>query len=218
MAHIDAVLPQCISAGSEGITSSMVDVITNPAGYDVRIQRRAGMRRKFNPTFSLRLADGQPDTGNLYDLMRLWEAVEGPLHTFAFHDRLDHKSCSPRNTPTMLDVLLGTGTGALATFQLRKGYTVGATTKYRTILLPKSGTVLISVNGVLRTETTHYTVNYETGLVTFTGGNIPAAGHLVKAGFWFYCKVRFDTNDLSQTYEGFRVGAMSSVPLIEVMQ
>jgi uncharacterized protein (TIGR02217 family) len=215
--HISATLPQCISAGSEGITSSAVDIITNPAGFDVRVQRRAGMRRKFTPTFSLRLQDGTPDTGTLYDLMRFWEICEGPLHSFAYHDRLDHKSCAPRATPSMLDCLIGTGDGATATFQMRKSYTLAATTRYRTILLPKSGTVLISVDGVLKTETTHYTVNYLTGIVTFTGGNIPAAGKLVKAGFWFYCKVRFDSNDLSQTYEGFKTGAMGSIPLIEVL-
>ena len=46
----------------------------------------------------------------------------------------------------------------------------------RAIQLPVAGTVEISVAGVLKTETTHYTVDYSTGVVTFTGGNIPAAG------------------------------------------
>lgn len=213
MAHISAVLPQCISAGSEGLIGSMVDVIGNPSGYDVRVQRRSMMRRTFNPVFSLRRRDGTPDTGTLYDIIRFWEAVEGPLHTFAYHDRLDHKSCSPNNTPAATDCLIGTGTGAQTAFQLRKGYTVGSTTKYRNIYLPKAGTVLAALDG---TPTTAFTVNATTGIITFNSA--PGSGVEVTAGFWFYCKVRFDMPDLSNIYEGYKVGSAGQMQLIEVIE
>ena len=210
MAHLTTPLPQCISAGSDGSIGTAVDIIRNPSGHDVRIQRRSESLRKFNIAYNLRRQS------DLDDILAHFEVCEGPLHTFPLNDRLDRKSCSSFDTPSMSDVSLGTGDGATAAFPLRKGYTRGPVTKYRTILLPDSGSVLIAVNGVLKTITTHYTVNLLTGIVTFTAGNIPTLGQAVTAGFTFKCKVRFDTNDLTASYEGFRVGQTGVIPVIEV--
>lgn len=211
MTHITDGLPNCYSSGSDGIPSFMVDISRGPTGYEQRIARRGFSLRKFNLAYSLRGID------DIYDILQHFEVCEGPLNTFPLLDRLDWKSCGPSDTPLSSDVLLGTGTGALTTFQLRKSYTRGSTTVYRTILLPISGSVLVEVNGTLKTETTHYTVNYTTGIITFTGGNTPPNGQLVKAGFKFKCKVRYDSNDLSFTYEGYKVQSISTVPVIEVI-
>ena len=62
--------------------------------------------------------------------------------------------------------------------------------------MPVNGTVEISVAGVPKTETTHYTVDYATGMVTFTPGNIPAAAQAVTATFEFDVPVRFAEDDL----------------------
>lgn len=213
MAHIDEVFPQNVSPGSEGLIESLVDVIRNPAGYDVRVKRRNWKPRKFNPTFSLRQSDGTPDTGKIYDIINFWEAADGPLNTFKFIDRLDYKSCRPNETPTALDVSIGTGDGSTDEFQIRKSYSVGSTTVYRNILCPKASSLLVALNG---SPTTSYTVDEETGLITFTSP--PGSGVVITAGFVFYCKVRFDMQDLSAVYEGFRVGSVGSVQLIEVIQ
>jgi uncharacterized protein (TIGR02217 family) len=211
MAFIDAALPPCISAGSEGTPSFQVDIARHPSGYEQRVARRGNALRRWNLGYSIRKLQ------DLYDVAQFFIAVEGPLNTFPYLDRLDDRSCAPTATPSQLDALIGIGDGATATFQLRKSYVAGSTTKYRTITLPISGSVKIAVNGVYKTETTHYTVDYSTGIVTFSGGNIPANGHDVTAGFKFRCKVRFEGNDLTQAYEGFRVGSMPSVPIIEVL-
>ena len=44
----------------------------------------------------------------------------------------------------------------------------------------------------------------------------PAAGRAVTAGFQFDTPVRFDTDRLDVTLEGFDAGRVVSVPLIEV--
>lgn len=215
--HISQAIPRCISSGSNFVVTSAVDIIRNPGGYDVRRQVRDETRRRADLVYNLRrLEDGDEQERGLYEILKHFEVCEGPRHTFPMLDRLDFKSCAPFDTPTPTDVLLGEGDGGNDTFQLRKGYTIGSTTKYRTIVLPVPETVLIAVDGLLKTETTDYEIDYETGEVTFQPTDIPGTGADVTAGFLFYVKVRFDTNDLSQAYEGFRVGSATSIPVIEV--
>lgn len=214
--HITQAIPRCISIGSNFVVTTAVDIIRNPGGYDVRRQNRDETLRRADLAYNLRRLEDDEQERGLYEILKHFEVCEGPVNTFPMLDRLDYKSCSPFETPSPSDVLLGEGDGGTDDFQLRKGYTIGALTKYRTILLPVEDSVLIAVDGILKIETTHYTVNYETGVITFTPGNIPGTGAEVTAGFKFYVKVRFDTNDLSQSYEGFRVGQISSIPVIEV--
>jgi hypothetical protein len=120
--------------------------------------------------------------------------------------------------PSATDVLIGTGDGSEDTFQLRKLFKPGTYQVAKNILRPINGTVLVSVDGVTKTETTHYTVNYNTGVVTFTGGNEPGAGLLVKAGCEFYTQARF-AEELDAVFEisadFFDAGTVPSIPLVE---
>lgn len=217
--HISTAIPRSISQGSNFVVTTAVDIIRNPAGYDVRRQNRDETLRKADLAYNIRrIEDVDEQERGLYEILKHFEVCEGPLHTFPMLDRLDFKSCAPFETPAKDDVVLGDGDGGTNEFQLRKGYTIGLNTKYRTILLPVEDTVLIAVDGILKVEDTDYTVNYETGIITFLPGHIPSTGAEVTAGFMFYVKVRFDTNDLTASYEGFRVGAVQSIPVIEVRQ
>jgi uncharacterized protein (TIGR02217 family) len=211
MTFYDIPLPPCIAAGSEGVIMARVEIARAPSGNEQRTARSSWRPRRYNLSYNIRrMAD-------LYDVIEQFEVMNGPEHSFPLLDRLDDRSCAPTVAPTMLDANIGTGDDATDDFQLRKGYTRGAQTVYRTITLPVSGTVLIAVAGTLKTVTTHYTVDHATGIVTFTAGNIPTAGQAITAGFKFRVKVRFDANDLSQAYEGYRASGVASVPLIEVL-
>lgn len=214
MSFRNQLLPGVISSGADATPMFQVDIARAKSGKEKRVARRDEALRKFTCPINIRNLD------DIHTLMSHFQAMEGPFYSFPFLDRLDFKSVAPEaaNIPTATDVLLGTGDGTTATFQLRKGYTSGSYTKYRTILLPKSGTLLVSVAGVTKTETTHYTVDYTTGIITFTGGNIPTTGQLVKAGYYFYCKVRYDTNDLQAVIEAYRAGSVPTIPLIEVLE
>lgn len=210
MAFRDVPLPPCISVGSEGAPMWMVDIARSPAGTEQRIGRRSSSLRRFNLGFNVRRM------GDMYDILSHFEVMNGQLHSFPLLDRNDYKSGGPDDPISSADAFLGTGDGATAEYLLYKQYLRGSWSHSRRIALPVDGTLLVEVNSVLRTENTHYTVDYELGVITFTGGNIPANGHAVRAGFQFRCKVRFDTNDLSQAYEGFRVRSFANVPVIEV--
>lgn len=96
----------------------------------------------------------------------------------------------------------------------------------RTIKKPVSGAhqrpgyeaqsgVLVAVDGVAKTEGTHYAVDYTRGEITFTPGNIPTAGQrVVGASFEYDVPVRFDTDDFK--YEFVKFDQFSfSWPIVE---
>ena len=122
----------------------------------------------------------------------------------------------PRAAPTALDQPIGTGNGATAAFQLRKTYGSAFNPWTRDIRKPVAGTVLIAVAGVVQTPGTAYTVNHTTGIVTFQPGHIPLASQAITAGFEFDVPVRFDTDKLEINIQGFRHGAIPSIPIVEI--
>lgn len=215
MTFYNAVLPGSISQGSEFAPVSLVDFARGPTGYEQRRSRRSRRLRRCNIGKNIRTID------DVYDILSFFEVMNGPEHSFAIQNLIDYKTCKPSGTVTALDATIGVGDGINLAFQLKKQYKV---TKLdasviaidRTIYLPVSGTVLIAVDGVLKTEAVDYVINYETGALTFIAGHAPANLKAVTWGGRFNEKVRFDTNDLSHVMEFFRVGSVPSIPLVEV--
>lgn len=212
--HITQAIPRSISQGTTFVVTTSVDIIRNPAAYDVRRQNRDETFRRADLSYNIRrLEDPLEQERSLYEILSHFEVCEGPVHTFPCLDRLDFKTASPRQEISATDVLIAEGDGGTTTFQLRKGYTIGSVTKYRSIFCPVADSALVALGGVLQASS-EYEISEEFGTIEF---DTPVGtGVDITAGFKFYLKVRFDTNDLSQAYEGFRVGSISSIPVIEV--
>lgn len=210
MAFRDVPLPPCISQGSEGAPVWMVDIARSPAGSEQRVGRRSTSLRRFNLGYNVRREN------DMYEIMSHFEVMNGATYSFPLLDRNDYKSGAPGDPITSADAFLGTGDGVTVEFPIYKQYFRGNYSHSRRISLPVEGTVLVEINSILRTEGVHYEVDYERGIVTFIGGTVPNVGADVRAGFQFRCKVRFDTNDLSQAYLGYRTRGIANVPLIEV--
>lgn len=146
-----------------------------------------------------------------------WRTVEkhlngrrGRLHGFPL---LDRSNCTALTEP------LGTGTGALTTFQLTLNDGDSSNAYNREIYKPKSGTILIYDNAVLKTETTHYTINYATGIVTFLVA--PVAAHVLTWSGTFYVPVRYDVDAMpdAELFEFFADGTghmQGSIPMVEI--
>jgi uncharacterized protein (TIGR02217 family) len=79
-----------------------------------------------------------------------------------------------------------------------------------------AGSVTVAVAGVTKTAGTHFTIDTATGIVTFAGGQAPANGATVTAGFEFDVPVRFDTDKLDINLSGFASGAIPNIPIIEI--
>jgi uncharacterized protein (TIGR02217 family) len=101
-------------------------------------------------------------------------------------------------------------------FQLAKTYGSAFNPWTRDIEKPVAGTILVAVDGVVQTPAVAYTADPATGLVFFLAGHVPAAGHAVTAGFEFDVPVRFDTDKLEIDIQGFRHGAIPSIPIVEI--
>lgn len=214
MTFYRAKLPGCFSAGTAATPVSVVDVVRGPTGAEKRRSKRSTPMRRFNIGQNIRNLE------DVYDVIEFFEVMNGPEHSFMVRNMLDYKSGAPDVDVSMLDADIGTGDGSTTVFQLKKQYrivdedAIGWSVE-RNVYLPEDNTVLIAVNGVLQTEITHYTIDYSTGLVTFVsppGNTLP-----VTAGFQYYYKVRFDTNELDQSIEAFSVGSTPNIPLVEVL-
>ena len=213
MAFRNLPFPGRISAGGDSTPVLQVDISRSASGNEKRVSRRGVALHTFTAPLNIRTLD------DIYEVKKHFLIVGGPLYSFPYKDLLDFKSVAPEvtNIPSNLDCLVGTGDGSTATFQLVKTYPESGFFYTRPIYLPVQGTVLISVAGVAKTETTHWTMNYTTGILTFTGGNIPTSGQLIKAGFEFNCKVRYATNNIQAVAEAYRAGSIPSLTLIEVL-
>jgi uncharacterized protein (TIGR02217 family) len=195
-------LPVEVEQGATGGPGFKTSIQTALSGIEQRIAEWDVARCQYDIGYAVR---GKASL--LSEVIKLWRDRRGPAYPFRFKDWSDYQATN---------ATIGTGDGSLATFQLVKSYDVVFVTT-RAIQLPVSGTVQIKVAGALKTETTHYTVNYSTGLVTFTTGNIPAAAQAITATFEFDVPVRFaeDSLKVSMTMDDF--GDISSIPLVEVL-
>jgi uncharacterized protein (TIGR02217 family) len=148
--------------------------------------------------------------------------VTGRGDAFRLFDHVDNQA---------LGAILGTGNGALATFQLLKTYAIGGRTYTRTIYKPITPDIA-NYQGVALPQTVKpyfngtpvgsgaWSVNATTGLVTFSPA--PGMGVVVSADCQFHYPVRFDTDKLpiqveeSDVAGGNPIISVNSFLLVEV--
>jgi len=197
--------PEDISYGSTGGAGWSTDVLILKSGYESRNANWQQMRYKYNAAMGVR------DNTQLDDLIHWFNAMQGRQHGFRFKDWTDYTSSELGIATSHLDQLIGTGNASATTFQVTKKYIQGSQSRTRTILKLVSGTMKVALNDVL--QSSGYTVNYNTGIITFSSA--PGNGVTVKAGYEFDVPVRFDIDQLSISIEHYQTGSLS-VPLIEL--
>jgi uncharacterized protein (TIGR02217 family) len=207
MAFDNVRFPLSISRGLSGGPERRTDVVMSASGHEERNSRWADSRRSYNVGYGVKSID------DLQSVISFFEERRGRLYAFRFKDYTDYKSCLPTRTITAADQLIGTGDGVSQTFQLIKTYG-SARPWVRTIAAPVAGTVLVAVNG---TTSTAFTVDVNTGLLTFNSGNIPPLDATLTAGFEFDVPVRFDTDKIKINLSQFQAGEIPDVPLTEVL-
>ncbi len=210
MSFQETRFPTAISRAAHGGPERRTDVIVLGSGSEERNARWADSRRSYNAGYGVKSLD------DLHAVIAFFEERRGRLHGFRWRDPTDWKSCAPEGTPAALDQPIATGDGTPAAFQLVKTYGASFNPWTREIKKPVAASVLIAVAGVTQTPGTAYTVDTATGLVAFQPGHVPAADAVITAGFEFDVPVRFDTDKLEINLQGFRHGAIPSIPLVEI--
>lgn len=201
MSFHEVRLPARLAFGSTGGVERRTEVVTLASGFERRATPWAHGRRRYLIGAGVRSLD------DAAVLIAFFEARRGRLHGFRFKDFADFRSCPPAAAISPMDQTLGEGTGAAVSFQLLKRYG----DVERPIRKPVEGSVRIAVGGV---ETGAFALDPTTGVVTFAAP--PAEGAVVTAGFAFDTPVRFDTDRIDVTLEGFEAGRVVAAPLIEI--
>ncbi len=207
MSFDDIRFPTAISLGATGGPERRTEIVTTASGREERNSRWADSRRRYEAGF------GVKSLNDIHDVLAFFEERRGRLHGFRWKDHADFKSCKPRDQIAATDQVLGTGTGALAAFQLVKRYGSGLRNYTRIITKPVAGSVLVAVNGV---ATAQFTVHASMGVVTFNAAFLPPNGAVVTAGFAFDVPARFDTDRLEINLKQFGAGDIPHIPIIEV--
>ena len=199
--------PTGIARGASGGPERRTDIVTLGSGAEERNARWADSRRRYNAGYGIRTLD------ELHAVIAFFEERRGRLYGFRWRDPSDWKSCPPERMPTAGDQRIATGDGAIRTFQLTKSYGGPNAPWVRTIAKPVAGTVRVAL-GTTELAADAFTVDPATGRVTLAVP--PTRGAAVTAGFLFDVPVRFDTDHLDINLQGFRHGAIPSIPIVEI--
>jgi uncharacterized protein (TIGR02217 family) len=200
--------PANLSFGSVGGPERRTEIVTLANGFEERNSPWAHARRRYDAGISMRSLD------DIETLVAFFEARQGQLYGFRWKDWSDFKSSVASKDPAFEDQVIGTGDGVTSDFQICKSYKSGLQSYVRPIKKPVKGTMRVGVQRDELVETAHYTVNYETGIISFV--DAPDEGVAVYAGFEFDVPVRFDTDRIQTSVASFQAGDVPSVPIVEV--
>jgi uncharacterized protein (TIGR02217 family) len=201
----DVTFPFSVAMGARGGPVRRTEIVPLASGREERNTPWAHSRRRWNA------APGIKTREDIATLTAFFEARRGQLFGFRFRDPVDHAS-APDVTPT--DQPLGVGDGATTTFQLIKRYEDAGANYDRVITRPIAGSVRIAVDGLEQAVGSDFSVDADTGKVSFSA--TPALGAVLTSGYRFDVPVRFDTDRLDISLEGFDAGEVSDLPLIEI--
>jgi uncharacterized protein (TIGR02217 family) len=210
MAFHEVRFPAGISLGATGGPERRTEIVVLGSGAEERNSRWADSKRSYNAGYGIKRVD------DLHAAIAFFEERRGRFHGFRWKDWSDYKSAAPNGSVTALDQAIGTGNGVTAVFQLVKTYGSAFAPWTRDIKKPVAGSVRVAVAAVEKTAGTHFNVDHATGVITFTGGNIPAVGQNVTAGFEFDVPVRFDTDRLEVNLSLIEAGSIPNIPIVEV--
>jgi len=141
----------------------------------------------------------------------------GAARGFRLGDPTDFSSNGMTGAPSAVDQVIGVGDGVATSFALVKHYGEAELAvedrQVRRITRPRSGSVLVSVNGVALAAGW---VLQSGGLVAFSVP--PASGAIIRAGFLFDVPVRFEQDQLEISGLSFQAGEAPSVPVVEIRE
>lgn len=145
-------------------------------------------------------------------LLELCSRAKGIYNIFLFEDPYDYE-CA------LADCSI-TAVAAQVDFQLIKTYYGSESETWdenKTRIQP--GTIfppVVKVDSVTKTEGVDYTLDDDTGIVTF--GAAPGAGKVITANYYFYCPVRLDDDMYSETTIYSGIFNMGDIPIVEVIE
>ncbi|MCF2903545.1 DUF2460 domain-containing protein [Octadecabacter sp. CECT 8868] len=208
MSFHEVRFPTDLSFGALGGPERRTEIVTLANGFEERNTPWAHSRRRFDAGMGLRSLD------DIEVLVAFFEARQGQMYGFRWKDWSDYRSAKPSREITGGDQLIGLGDEVVSEFQIIKNYASGTANYARPITKLVVGTVQISVSGDPQTEGVDYSVDLNTGIVTFD--HPPDVQAEITAGYEFDVPARFDTDSIITSMATFQAGEVPDVPVIEV--
>jgi uncharacterized protein (TIGR02217 family) len=229
---LNEVFPYNISFDSISADTFEDDVTVVDSGVSQRVSRWDQPLREYNVAYGVRTME------QLQALTNFFRLVRGRQYGFLYFDPFDHwttiaTAVEARTPPATgyADQWVGSGNGTTTQFQLQMVYTSpnNSINSVRPIYYPIPGGTVVDpripltapnirvslYNGSAWIEqTSGWSVNYTTGILTFNTPPAPGVG--IAWGGWFYIPVRFDTKRLPVTLKDYGVGDVTDVKLIEL--
>lgn len=180
-------------------------IITAGNGSEQRFGNWQDARLTFNAGMGVR------SIADLHKLIDFFRARKGRLRGFLVKDLSDYQAIGEP---------FGVGTGTQRYFQLIKTYGDAENVDIRKIIRPTEGTVTVYRGAVLMSDPADYTVNFSTGVVTFTVA--PAAGQVLTWFGDFYIPCRFAEDKLPvdeiffDMVENKAAGGIPDVVMVEI--
>lgn len=172
-------LPEDVEKGAQGGPMFHTSILTLSSGFEKRNADWSRTRATYD------IAYGIQDKENAHAVLEFFYARYGRLYGFRFKDWGDYElgKLTTQGGFTETPQSIGVGDAVTTAYQIYKRYSSGGFNFDRKITRPVSGTWNVYVEGVLQTETTHYTINYDTGIITFlTPPGVKATGTLTTTG------------------------------------
>ena len=174
MAHIATRLTEHVEIGATRRDVDDIEVVRTDGGAEVRNTRWSQSLLAFDVSFPA----STRDDAVFLEVRNAYRATRAGLHSFKFRDWSEYQATNAE---------FATGDGTTTVFELVKRYTFGTETHERRIYNPVSA-ITLKADGV--TIVGGYSVNYTTGIVTFTVA--PANGVILTWTGEFDVPVRFD--------------------------
>lgn len=180
------------------------------SGHEFRVARQAQGRHRFRLRKALQTAT-EAQAIKAFGLGR-----RGSLHSFKLKDWADYTTHADGiSAATNADVIIGTGDGTETTFQLIKVYDSSGSAPYqRTLSLPVSGTVVVSVDGA---SSSAFSVSSNGEVVM---DSAPTAGQVIRAGCQFDVPVRFASEVdafMQLQASGYQIWDIPQLDCVEVL-
>jgi uncharacterized protein (TIGR02217 family) len=207
MSFHDVLFPANISYGSAGGPKFKTTIFTANSGYEQRNIDWSNTRAEYDVSHGIKNQD------QMEELTAFFYARRGRAYGFRFKDWNDFK---------INQQVIAVGDGVTKTFQIVKTYTQTQAENGETFAFTRKLTKINwgTIAGVLmgaaaQVQGTDYTVDYDTGLITFEVAPLNTAQIKIGAGE-FHVPVRFDTDHLDASHDFWNTQTWGSIPLVEV--
>ncbi len=210
MSFHDDRLAVDIEKGAEGGLGFKTSVIQLASGFEKRNIDWSKQRGSWDISYGIQ------SQGDYEGVLNHFMTRRGRAYAFPFKDWLDFR---------ITNQLIGLGDDVVTQFQAIKSYLSGPNQFNRVLYLIQPATYALELDGVPLTETTQYTIDGLTGVVTMvtapasTGGTGPGGEEALTLTAEFNVPVRYDADQLRLTAEAFDAAGVASIdhiPLVEV--